>query len=119
MIQTSYFRARGLPLDRCVAISLTVPRGYTGRRYPALAPSRELLRAWREDDLTWVGYTEWYQLTVLDNLRAMQVAADLDGKIVVCWEWDRLHCHRRLVAEWLEAATGEQVPEWEAGRESS
>jgi uncharacterized protein YeaO (DUF488 family) len=91
-----------------------VPRGYHGRRYPALAPSRELLTEWKKGYLTWDQYARMYQTEVLDRLDPMDVASDLgDGAIMLCWEkWvPDLKCHRSLVAAWLDFI--EPVPEWE------
>ena len=117
MIQTSYFRAPGLPLDRCCAISLTVPPCYHGRRYPDLAPSRELLNNYQSRKWDWELYTTYYRAWVLDRLDPMEVGSDLTQEgdvILLCWEkWvPGLKCHRRLVAEWL--AFIESVPEWAA-----
>ena len=114
MIQTSYFRKPGLPADRAVAISLGVPRGWKGRRYPALAPMSEMLMAYRMHLWTWEKYAAEYPALILGRLDPLAVARELDGAIMCCWERsDNPHCHRRLVAEWLAAAAGEEVPEWE------
>jgi hypothetical protein len=50
---------------------------------------------------------------VLSKLDPKQVAAELDGCILLCYEKDSTFCHRRIVAEWLEAALGIKVPEME------
>lgn len=50
---------------------------------------------------------------MLSKLNPMQVASDLDGCILLCHEKDSKHCHRRIVAEWLESALGIKVPEVE------
>ena len=115
MIQTSYFGKAGLLWTdpRVCAISLTVPRGYHGRRYSALAPTREMLDDWRAGRSLWNDYVEEYQDQVLDRLDSKVVGSDLDGCILLCWCGPGKMCHRRLVSTWLAAATGEQVPEWE------
>ena len=115
MIQTSYFGARGLPIDSCVAISRGVPRGWKGRDYLALAPSRELLTEYKAGRLSWRLYEMLYREQVLDRLDPMDVASDLtqEGDVILCcWEREREHCHRRLVAEWLSFI--EPVAEWVA-----
>jgi hypothetical protein len=77
VIQTSYFRKPGLPADRCVAISLTVPRGYHGRRYLDLAPSRKLLQSYQFRWILWEEYAFEYRATVLHRLDPMDVGSDL------------------------------------------
>ena len=107
MIQTSYFgRAANLP--NAVAISQGIPKWYTGARYKPLAPSWELINL-KEPEL----YKKRYYEEVLSKLDPKQVASDLDGCILLCHEKDRTFCHRRIVAEWLEAALGIKVPEME------
>jgi hypothetical protein len=98
-----------------VAISLGVPRGWKGRRYRALAPTRELLTEWKKGYLTWDLYIRFYREQVLDELDPMEVATDLNRLIMCCWEKHWQECHRSLVAFWLQEATGEKVPEWEPG----
>ena len=62
-----------------------------------LAPRREMLKM---DEAT---YREKYQ-TILDNLDPWKVYEDLgENSILICWEAPGKFCHRRLVAEWLEA----------------
>jgi DNA repair photolyase len=52
-----------------------------------------------------------YCREVLSKLDPKQVASDLEGCVLLCHEKDSTHCHRRIVAEWLEAALGFNVPE--------
>lgn len=114
MIETSYFRKPDLPLDRCVAISRSVPRGWKGRRYPALEPDAASFAMYKARCMSWEQYVHNYQMRVLARLDPMEVGSELDGSIVCCWEKDRAHCHRALVADWL--AFIEPVPEWSAPR---
>lgn len=111
MIQTSYFANRAIREAglRLVAISLDVPRGFQCERYPLLAPTRAMIslsHECRTDE-----YTEQYTSQVLSHLDAQKVYEELDGAVLLCWETAGKFCHRRLVAEWLEQATGEVVPE--------
>jgi hypothetical protein len=105
MIQTSYF-AKAANLPNAVAISQGIPEWYTGARYKPLAPSWEIIHL-KDHEL----YKKRYCKEVLSKLDPNQVAADLDGRILLCHEKDSTHCHRRIVAEWLEAALGIKVPE--------
>ena len=107
MIQTSYF-ARAANLPNSVAISQGIPDWYKGSRYQLLAPSWDIIHI-KDPEL----YKKRYCQEVLSKLDPKQVAADLDGCILLCHEKDSTHCHRRIVAEWLEAALGIKVPEME------
>ena len=96
-MQTSNFKISGKNPD-AVAISRGIPRYWKGKRYIALAPSRELMKV--EDERE---YTERYKREVLSTLSPQQVYNDLgDDAILLCWEPPGEFCHRRLVAEWLE-----------------
>ncbi len=102
-IRTGYY-ARHAKLPNAVAISVGVPPWFRGRHYPALAPDRAWLKLSPEE------YTPLYQAR-LAALDAHQVAADLEGCVLLCWEKPGEFCHRRLVAEWIERETGIVVEE--------
>ena len=111
MIHTSYFGNRAISKFglRLVAISLDVPRSFNCKRYPALAPTRSMIELAHEGRTE--EYTEQYTEHVLSRLDPVKVYEELDGSILLCWEKAGKFCHRRLVAEWLERATGKRVPE--------
>ncbi len=91
--------------ERLVSIAFQSPRAYRGRRYPALAPRREMLK------LAEATYRLEYQ-KILDKLDPQKVFADLgEEAILLCWEAPGKFCHRRLVAAWLEKHLGVAVPE--------
>jgi uncharacterized protein YeaO (DUF488 family) len=67
----------------------------------------------------WDEFVTWY-MRQLDRLNPYQVVADLremSGRGVsialLCWEEEPTHCHRRLVAEWLQAQIKIEVVELE------
>jgi uncharacterized protein (DUF488 family) len=70
---------------------------------PSLAPTREILDAYRKGG-GWPGY----ERTFLDLLRERQVEKTLDRDIfevptvLLCSEARAEHCHRRLVLEYLD-----------------
>lgn len=81
-------------------------RELAGMRYvvePLLAPTEELLAAFRKREIDWDGYAEAF----LELLDERNVADRLDrrtfagGAFLLCSEPDAGRCHRRLVAEYL------------------
>ena len=70
-----------------------------------LAPTPAMMKMEREDYIP-------AMLARLNRLDAHRIARELDGKILLCWEPPGVFCHRRMVAEWLEAETGLVIPEW-------
>lgn len=108
MIFTSNFKTAG-HLSQAVAISLGVPRGWTGRRYTRLAPNRRLVKI-----MDPTIFTRLYKAEVLEKLDPMKVIRDLGGDnfIMCCWELPGEFCHRRVVAAWLRKSTGVLVEEF-------
>jgi uncharacterized protein YeaO (DUF488 family) len=98
-IKTSYFaKYKG---DDGVCIAIIKPFYFKGTRYKALAPTLKLLHDYKMQDITWEDYKIEYNKQ-LEKLDAKQVAKELDGKVLLCYEKDRNNCHRSFVAEWLE-----------------
>ena len=111
MIQTSYFAKRSVKNSGLtpVAISLSVPKGYKGKRYMELEPTQHMINLAHEGRTE--EYTKLYQEQVLAWLDPQKVYEELDGSVLLCWEKAGEFCHRRLVAEWLEQGTGNKVTE--------
>ncbi len=108
MIFTSNFKIAG-HLPQAVAISMGVPRGWRGARCPVLAPPRPLIKIM--DEATFIPL---YRAQVLDTLDPHKIIRDLGGDnfIMLCWEAPGVFCHRRVVAVWLEKATGIKIEEF-------
>ena len=111
MIFTSNFRVSG-HLPQAVAISLGLPRGWTGRRYRALAPPRILMEIVEPEK-----FIPLYRARVLDKLDPMQAIREMGGDnfIMVCFEPPGEFCHRRVVAAWLRKHTGVLIEEFMPG----
>lgn len=111
MLKTSYF-ARSAKAPGAISIARFPPTWYTGARYLPLAPKPELLRLH-----DWDEYRCRYREEVLSVLDPDTVFRDLgvDGAghdiILLCFEKDRTHCHRGLVAAWFFETRGIMVPE--------
>ena len=100
-----------------IAISIGLPRWFKGRRVTDLAPSWAMLKLSPEE------YDARYD-RILTKLDPKEIAKEIGDKgVMLCWEkpgepgqsWDR--CHRRRVAEWLEAALGIVISEFGFERE--
>ena len=111
MLKTSYF-ARSAKDPGAVSIARFPPKWYTGARYLPLAPPAALLKIG-----DWDLYRRRYRDEVLSVLDPDEVLRDLglDGSahdiLLLCFEKDRTHCHRGLVAVWLNETRGITVPE--------
>lgn len=125
-MKTSNF-ARAAKLSGAISIARGTPTWFRGQRCEALAPSWPLV-GWakayiRPGDRNTVACREYerrYRAEVLDRLDPANVAEELQllvaphEPILLCWEAPGAFCHRRLVAQWLQEALGEVVPEMEA-----
>lgn len=108
MIYTSYFgNLRRIPFEVVkVAICRRPPEWYKGTEYKVLAPSFEILSAYKKDNDT-EKFTKTFTENILNKLDANEIKSRLDdfanGKDVVllCFEKNGDFCHRHLVREWL------------------
>jgi hypothetical protein len=111
MLLTSYF-AKSAKAPGAVSIARFPPKWYTGARYLPLAPTPDMLKI-----PDWDEYRRRYHEEVLSVLDPDEVLRDLDVEkadydiVLLCFEKNRTHCHRGLVAEWLYETKGIRVPE--------
>lgn len=112
-IQTSNYARKGSdPL--AIGISATVPKWYNGKRLDLLAPTWQLVEDIIEGKYTQEEYDAAY-LTLLANrgLTGQKVLDMLPQEcFLLCYESPKDHCHRRLLAQWIELETGFIIPEW-------
>jgi hypothetical protein len=111
-LYTSYY-ARSGKRPGAISISAKAPFFYKGDATLTLAPSWELLRAYKEGKIDAYGYTEWFgrllkernltPRTVIDNLK--------EGATMLCYEKVGDFCHRHIVAVWLNQSGLAQVYE--------
>lgn len=112
---THYFaRSYKLPLgNTAISISLWPPKGWFGKRYPALAPTKSILDEYKQTN-DWPRYIDRYNNEVLAKLDPKKVYNDLktlaNGKdfTLCCFEKDPYKCHRSLVAQWLDENLSDQ-----------
>jgi hypothetical protein len=114
-METSSFKLSGSE-PNAVSIARYSPwRGssaFKGKRYPALAPSVALLKAWKAKEIPQAEYTQRFYQETLSPLDPGQVFLELgEEALLLCFEAPGEFCHRRLVADWLEEALGIKIPE--------
>ncbi len=69
---------------------------------PELAPSPELLRAYRANELSWDEYSERYLLLLSQRQAHLRLDPDLiANSVLLCSEHSAEQCHRRLAAIFL------------------
>lgn len=113
MISTSYYGNRKLwdGKKRRVSIAGKAPMGWKGEEYKKLAPPRMLVTAWKEEAISWTEFEGAYRKGVLSKLDAEEVARDLEGAVLLCYEKPGDKCHRHIVAKWLREELGIMVRE--------
>jgi len=70
---------------------------------PWMAPTDDLLGAWRADEIGWEEYeTRFRALLVERRIEDHASVSDFDRACLLCSEHKPDQCHRRLVAEYLQ-----------------
>ena len=73
----------------------------------SLAPSQEMLDRYKKDRGTWSRYENEF-LDLMAKRKIEDIPKDeIDGACLLCSEDKPHHCHRRLVAEYLQNAWGD------------
>lgn len=71
---------------------------------PLWAPTAEILKAYKNGEMDWDGYEQDFNaLLAQRGIEHGIVAQDLDRVCLLCSEAEAAQCHRRLVAEYLQA----------------
>lgn len=116
-IYTSCFaQLRNIPDDIVpISISLYPPKGYVGVEYKKLAPTREILNAWKRNQ-----DEEAYTVAFFNMLNSyspeaifhdLQKLSNGQDCVLLCYEKTGSFCHRNLIAQWLNT-NGCDVQEW-------
>jgi uncharacterized protein (DUF488 family) len=87
---------------------LRVICGIDYEHHPELAPTQEMLDAYKKQRGDWTEYERRF-LELMVRRRIEQVVArdTLDGACLLCSEDKPHHCHRRLVVEYLKENWGD------------
>lgn len=73
----------------------------------ALAPTKPLLAAYRNGDMTWPAYEQAYRELLAKRRAEREVDAGLlEGGCLLCSELEPHFCHRRLAVEFLHEVGG-------------
>lgn len=74
---------------------------------PMLAPTKDILDSYKKFDGDWAAYEQRF-IALIDSrgIANRLKPEDLDGACLLCSEPTPHHCHRRLVAEYLQKAWG-------------
>ncbi|MDR2933898.1 MAG: DUF488 domain-containing protein [Rickettsiales bacterium] len=69
---------------------------------PELAPTKELLTAYKDGTIDWQGYEKVFNGLICERkIEKLFTVENLDGMCFLCSEKNSEKCHRRLVAEYL------------------
>ncbi len=76
---------------------------------PLLAPTQEMLDEYKKHKGSWEDYEQRFLALMRDRKIEQRIAPSLFAKptVLLCSEETAEHCHRRLVAEYLNAHWGE------------
>lgn len=105
--------------ENSVSISASMPKYFKGKHIKPLAPSWDILNAFKAGQIDELEYTKQYlALLTTRNLTPESVYENIpNGTIMLCYEKPGDFCHRRILATWLENHLGVEIPEWETEEE--
>jgi uncharacterized protein YeaO (DUF488 family) len=101
---SSFFNKDTGQMPNNYSISRSQPKGFAYPELANLAPSKELLNAYKYNNLPWEEYTKQYndylernKEQIINTINSLESDAILN-----CWEGsDNPKCHRHLLADWL------------------
>ncbi len=117
-IYTSNFARKGSD-PKALAISAWPPQWYEGKGLKILAPSREMVLAVINDEMTMEEYEKMY-LQLLDmriTKPHLLLESIPDGTFLLCYEKATDTCHRHMMRDWVFKKTGFQIKEWKNEKE--
>jgi uncharacterized protein YeaO (DUF488 family) len=103
-LKTSYFGKSGQH-PNAVSIAAITPSWFRKRIYKKFAPPWNLVKRYKDGQVTEEQYKRTYQKEILSKLDPKQVAEELGQEaILLCYEKSGQFCHRHLVADWFQRA---------------
>ena len=77
---------------------------------PELAPTAQLLKAYRDKQLSWVEYARAYRELLEERRPEREIDSSLlDHGCLLCSEHSAEHCHRRIAAEYLREVFADRI----------
>jgi uncharacterized protein YeaO (DUF488 family) len=103
-----------------MAISASVPKWFDKPQLKSLAPTWDMINAFKAGELTEEEYSSLYvELLETRELDPKEVFESLpNGAILLCYEKPNEFCHRRVLAKWLEEANKQPILEWVSEQEA-
>ena len=119
-IYTSYYaRVPKIDVDKycLIRVSKSKPAWLEGIKImgiPVVFPHWDLINDWKTHKITWDEYTECYlyQLSFIPRdiiIEQLYEAAQGKDIILLCYEDNTRHCHRHILADWLDCGIKELV----------
>ena len=111
LFTSNYARAGANP--NALAISAKAPPWYQGKTFPLLAPTWDILHAYKRGEIDQDEYIRRYLLLLKKRKLTPDSVVEMlpDGAILLCYEKPSDFCHRRIVADWIELETDIKVNE--------
>jgi len=98
--------------DDGVSVCLYPPIDWSGIQFINLAPDKQTFFEKKAGQMTNEEYEKRYKEEILSKLDPHKIYNMFKNNVLLCWEGERTHCHRRLIAEWIQENVGIEVPEW-------
>jgi uncharacterized protein (DUF488 family) len=87
---------------------LNAVAGIQYEEMPILAPTQDMLDAYKKERGFWADYESKFLSLMIERRIELTLARDkFDGACLLCSEDKPTHCHRRLVAEYLQRHWGD------------
>lgn len=105
-IYTSYFsNYKNLTEYQCISIANSKPENIFIPTWQDVVPSWWMVDAFKQDKLGWGQFKQLYrkQLIGVDFSYIEKFSLPV---VLLCWEKESEHCHRRILAEEIENAYG-------------
>ena len=120
MIYTSNYARQGKD-ENAYGISCTIPDWFPSERHlRLLAPTWDLVDAWKKKQITEAEYTQTYIQLITSRVNVeniLQAFSCNDDMYLLCYESPGQFCHRRVLAELIETHTSICIPEWKNEKE--
>jgi len=109
-VKTSYF-AKYKGKDG-VSIALSTPKWFKFQKEISLMPTWDMINGIKNGSLSKDQYEKIYREKILFLVDPFYIYEKYENSVLLCWEKIGEFCHRRIVAEWIEEETENEVEEY-------